>query len=290
MIVKEMIFTESPSALYTLWKAYQTRKTIFEPVREYPEIHASRPGFAIDETHVREFQRICGLSKSDSLPILYPFTLVYPYIMRVLCSEEVPVSLFKILNTRNSITLHRRINPDERYDMDCYNATPRIIPKGLEVDIHSSLSSGGNTVWENVTTYFYPGNFGPAEALYQPPRLAPLADGEVIKEWYLPAQDRFKFARISGDTNGIHYGKLYAQMMGFKRDFVQPIRVVAQCVASLPPIDPSDPMRLDFYLKGPIYYESTLILKNAHTNKSNRFDLFCRGNEKPVISGILHSA
>ena len=286
---KNMIFKKRPSDLYTLWKAYQSRKSYYAAAEQYPLIHASRPGFTIDQTHYREFLRICGLSRLDSLPMLYPFTLVYPYIMRVLASKEVPVSLFRVLNTRNLITQHRPIKPDERFDIDCCNAHPRIISKGLEVDMHSSLSSGGTAIWENVTTYFYPGNFWAADASYQAPRLDPLAEGKVIKEWYLPAKDRFKFARISGDTNGIHYGKPYAQLMGFKRDFAQPIRVVAQCVASLPPIDASDPLRLDFHLKGPVYYETTLILKNSHTDKHNRFDLFCRGNEKPVISGMLQS-
>jgi len=61
-------------------------------------------------------------------------------------------------------------------------------------------------------------------------------------------------------------------------------------VASLPPIDASAPLRLDCHLKCPVYYESTLILKNSHTDTRNRFDLFWRGDEEPVISGILQSA
>jgi hypothetical protein len=231
--------------------------------------------------------------------------------MRVMGTQEMPVSMFKTLNTRNSITMHRPIIPDELLDIDCYNCTPRTVPKGLEVDVKSVISIGGEKVWENITTYFYPGKFGTADALYSPPKLDPIDDAPVIKEWYFPAKDRFRFARISGDSNGIHYGSFYARMMGFKRDFAQPIRVIAKCVSSLPtntsvihgwledvvancfePLPVAEtpvPTRLDFYLKGPVYYESTLTLKNIQTKNGNRFDLYCSGNDKPVICGNFNN-
>lgn len=185
----------------------------------------------------------------------------------------------------------------------------RIIPKGLELDIKSIISSKGENVWENITTYFYPGKFGPADASYSSPRLDLINDAPVINKWYLPAKNRFRFARISGDTNGIHYVSFYARVMGFKRDFAQPIRVVAKCVSSLPiahgikswleelndsciisrPRTPAAlPKELDFYLKGPVYYDNTLILKNIKTEKGNRFDLYCNDESKPAISGMLY--
>jgi hypothetical protein len=229
--------------------------------------------------------------------------------MRVLCSKEVPVSIFKVLNTRNSITMNRCISPDERLNIDCHNSEPRLVSKGLEIDIKSVISSGGENVWENITTYFYHGKFSSADVSYNAPKLDPIDNAPIIKKWYFPAENRFRFARISGDTNGIHYGSFYARMMGFKRDFAQPIRVVAKCVSYLPQIrtgiqswleeitsncfpslnvaEPTGPMRLDFYLKGPVYYESTLTLKNIQIKNGNRFNLYCSGNDKPVICGIL---
>jgi hypothetical protein len=307
-----MTFNATPSALYTGWKAFRSRKSVYSPSVEYPIIHSLRPDFVINKDYLKAFYEICDINhQSDYLHVLYPFTLVYPYIMRVLCSKEMPVSMFKVLNTRNSITMYRRIRSDERLDIDCHNCAPKIVPKGLEIDVKSIISSGGEQVWKNITTYFYPGNFGPVDASYSVPKLDAIDDAPVIKEWYFPAKDRFRFARISGDSNGIHYGSFYARMMGFKRDFAQPIRVITKCVSSLPPntsgmkgwleevvnncfeplpvAETTGPMRLDFYLKGPVYYESTLTLKNIQTKQGNRFDLYCSGNDKPVICGMLHN-
>jgi hypothetical protein len=285
--VMNLTFNHNPSAMYTLWQAFRYRKSGFASIEKVPIIRASRSGLRINESHLKDFYEICHISPLPFLHILYPLTLCYPYMMRILCRREMPISLFKILNTRTSITMHRGIRPDETVDIDCYNSPIRIISKGLEVDIISEIRVGDEKVWENITTYFMRGRFGGRETSYTPPRLEPVVNAPVIKEWYLRAKDRFRFARVSGDTNGLHYVSLYASMQGFERDFAQPIRIVAQCVSSLPGVGMGRASRLDFFLKGPVYYESTLVLKNIKKKNSDRFDLYCKGNTKPCISGEL---
>ena len=102
-------------------KLLDQEKISYSPGVKYPVIHSLRPGFIINKAHLKAFYEICDIKQFNSLPMLYPFTLVYPYIMRVLCSKEIPVSLFKVLNTRNSITMYRRIRPDESLGIDCHN-------------------------------------------------------------------------------------------------------------------------------------------------------------------------
>jgi hypothetical protein len=282
-----VIFNHKPSAMYTLWQAFLSRNNRFDSAAKVPAIQVNRAGLRIEQRHLKAFYEICHISPLPFLHILYPLTLCYPYMMRILCRREMPLSLFKILNTRTSITMSRGIRPDERMDIDCHNAPIRIIPKGLEADIIAEVRAGGELVWQGITTYFLRGRFGQGKRSYTPPRLAPIVDAPVIKRWYLTSQDRFRFARVSGDTNGLHYGSFYARMQGFKRDFAQPIRIVAECVSSLPDVEMQRPLRLDFFLKGPVYYESTLVLKNKKMKGKNRFDLYCKGNTKPCISGEL---
>jgi hypothetical protein len=284
-----LIFHHKPSAIYTLWQAFRSRKSRYSPTEKVPMIRVSRAGMSINERHLRAFYEICHVEPLPFLHLLYPLTLCYPYMMRILCRHELPFSLFKVLNTRTIITMFRAIGPDEVFDIDCYNAPVRLVSKSLEMNIVSELRAGGAKVWQGITTYFLRGRFGQGEKSHAPPRLAPIADARVIKEWYLPAKDRFRFARVSGDTNGIHYGTFYARMQGFKRDFAQPIRIVAECVSSLPGVDTGRELHLDFFLKGPVYYESQLVLKNKKMGKNHRFDLYCQGNAKPCISGELRS-
>jgi hypothetical protein len=280
-------FSDNPSALYTLLKAFRNRKNKHVYGKEVPSIRAVRSGHKIDPKHLKAFYEICGVSPSPYLHILYPFTLMYPYIMRTLCAREMPLSMFKVLNTRNSITQYRGIKPQEILDLECHNSAFRIIPKGLEIDITSEVAVGKEKVWDNTTTYFLPGKFAQSETPYIPPKLEPIDNAPITSEWFLPAKDRFRFARVSGDTNGIHYVSLYARMLGFQRDFAQPIRVVAKCVNCLGEWSVEKPLRLDFTLKGPVYYESKLVLKSLTVYNSSRFDLYREKNDRPCICGIL---
>jgi hypothetical protein len=64
---------------------------------EYPVIHSLRPGFIINKAHLKAFYEICDIKQFNSLHMLYPFTLVYPYIMRVLCSK---VGIISVVDTK----------------------------------------------------------------------------------------------------------------------------------------------------------------------------------------------
>ncbi len=285
--LKTVQFNKKPSDLMTLLQAYRSRKSRFTSENDIPEIHVIRSDLKIDTEHLKLFNSICGIDTTLNLHIMYPFTLAYPYLMRILCRKEMPFSQFKILNIRNRITMFRQIKPDELFTIDCYNSAVRTVTNGLEFEFKAEIYSGIEKVWETTATYFNRGKFGTADPLYKTPRLDPAENPQIINQWFLDAENRFKFGRISGDTNGIHYSPLYAKMFGFKRDFSQPIRVTARCVSELPDHKADKPGILEFYMKGPVYYKSKLTLKNRKTDSSDRFDLYCEGNEKPCISAKL---
>ncbi len=280
-------FEKTPSAISTLWKAFGSRKSKFVSRDLVPLIHVNRLGFKINPKHLAAFNEICQIDPLAPMNMVYPFTLTYPCALRILSMKSMPLSMFRTLNTRNSTVMYRIFGQEETLGVECYNSDLRIVPKGLEIDITSEITTGKEKIWKNIGTYFFPGRFGEAPASYNPPKLEPLGNAPIMCEWFLPATDRFRFARISGDMNGIHYGKRYARMQGFKRDFAQPIRVVAKCVSQLMNPEKVFPLRLNFYLKGPVFYASNVVLKGLKNGTRDRFELYCEGNDKPCISGEL---
>ena len=282
-------FDSEPSIFTSLLKAFQSRKSRFISKESIPEIHIKSSTFRIKPSHLKQYNTICEIPPAKTLHIMYPFTLVNPYLMRILCREEMPFSQFKILNTRNRIKMFRDIYPHELFQIECFNSDVRIVKKGIEFDFNASLPAGQEKVWEITSTYFFPGNFGEVENSYIQPLLENIDNSLETKEWIIKAKNRFKFAGVSGDTNGIHYSSMYARMLGFKRDYAQPIRVVSQCISNLPVDIITKPIELLFFLKGPVYYNSVLKLKNQVIYNSNRFDLYCGSNEKPCIRGVLVS-
>ncbi len=279
-------FNSKPSLVVSLFKAFQSRKSRFISKESIPEIHVKSSNFQIKPSHLELYNTICEVPSTETIHLIYPFTLVNPYLMRILCREEMPFSQFKLLNTRNRIKMIRVIFPDEIFQIECFNSAVRIVKKGIEFDFNATLSVDAEKVWEITSTYFIPGNSGDEENSYIQPRLESINNSSEIKEWIIKAENRFKFAGVSGDTNGIHYSSIYARMFGFKRDFAQPIRVLSQCISNLA-IDPEKPVELLFFIKGPVYYNSILKLKNQTGFNSNRFDLYCGSNERPCISGEL---
>ena len=126
----ELPFEKTPSSLITLWKAFRSRKSYFDTIDSVPIYNARRYNIAINKKHYRDFCAICKTNETEHLPIIYPFTIVYPYIMLVLSNKMIPFSMFGILNTRNSMIMHRGIRQDETLSVSCLNSAIRIVEKG----------------------------------------------------------------------------------------------------------------------------------------------------------------
>ncbi len=195
--------------------------------------------------------------------------------------------MFKMLTIRNSITRYRPIRLDEKLDVISRITGQHFVPKGMEFYIQSLLKVKGELVWENESTLYVPGKSQKELDEYTPPRFEQIPNADVFASWYFSAKDRFRFARVMGDSNGIHYSTKYAQLFGFKRDFAQPIRIASKCLDFMLDGTENLPHKIDLMFKGPVYYESELTMKSAIIDSNHRFDLYCQGNERPCICGNL---
>ena len=89
----------------------------------------------------------------------------------------------------------------------------------------------------------------------------------------------------------MHLNDDYARLLGFRRAFFHPQRIVGQCLArlaasTLPCAAIRSPtQRLDLWLKGPVYYEAELTLRAHSQEGSCSFFLFVAGDERPAVVG-----
>lgn len=284
---KNMDFKSRPSALVTLLVALLGSRWKFNADKDYVEITGTRNGEKINERHLRDFNEMCGLVSTGNLSLIYPLTLIYPFYLRMMAHRYAPLSLYSALNTRVQIAQHRVIRSDERQDISCRLHGTRIVPNGLELDVSARIAIGDECVWENINTYLYRGHYGEADPSYIPRRYVPLADIDFYDSWYLPEGCGLRFARISGDSNGLHYSKLYARLKGFDRDFAQPFLVMGNSIRLIPEQDFVDSVYLDIALRGPAYYGSTIRVEGQTVSHDHRFDIYCGTNPKPCFSGIL---
>lgn len=270
------------TVLYGIWG----RSRSFLGKESIPTISVKLEGLAIDRGHLSRFNKICNIKNPGEISLIYPITLVFPFFQRILSLKQAPLSLFNVLGKQLKITQHGQIDLDDALDIFCEISSVRMVPKGLEVDLSGVIEVAGERVWTATETFFYQGNFGEADMNPGYTAYEPIPNAKVIARWFLSGKNGFRFARVSGDGNGIHYSKLYARFLGFERDFAQPFLILGNTLDQLNP-KPINAVSLDVEFKGQLYYEREVTIKGVKAEGRHRFDIYSQGNNRPCIKGIL---
>jgi len=283
----ELLYKRRPVDIMTYLLGLLGASNHFDPKDPFLRISAKWEKIKIDKSHLHRFNKLCRITCHDNLSLLYPFTLVYPVFQRILGHRKAPLSMFRVLNTRMQVLQHRKIDIKENLSIECNLTGYRVLAKGLEIYISSAVKSDGETVWENIQTFYYRGSFGEADDSYTPPFFKPILDASIIDKWFLPQNTGRKFARFSGDGNPIHTSKIWARKSGFKRDFAQPMFLLANSLERQQNVKSEYKIYLDVVLKGQIYYEHQVVVKGISGRSNTRFDLYCQENNRPCISGNI---
>jgi acyl dehydratase len=294
----ELMYDHRPLAL-----PYMVRAVM--PVRRRidlaPPISAHWRGHRADPHDLAAFERITRPStRRDAtipatLPLLYPHTFGFRLAMAILTHPRFPVPIWGVLQTRNHVVQRRPIAVDAALDFETRVLPGRVVPKGAEFDLHTTVHLDGALAWESVVTFFTRGRFGEPDAP-SPYTRSPTDFGAPLAAWTMPGTDHVRFGRFTGDYNGIHLWDWYARRMGFKRALYHPQRVLGQCLARLPDqalLDGSAevPVRLDAWIKGPVPHDASVRLHASTTTApaTSTFALFADDEERPAIVGRLNA-
>ncbi|OQQ27308.1 dehydratase [Prescottella equi] len=181
--------------------------------RSLPKETLALSGLRVDPDNLAAYAKVCGLRFGDTLPITYPFTLVFPTVMRLLTSREFPFPAIGSVHTDNTIEQLRPISVSEPLDLRVHAENLRPHAKGTQVDLVSEVSVGRELVWRQVSTFLKMHPTGaPKEAKAEhedevPPRPTRTlrVDQKIIS----------RYAAVSGDRNPIHVSALGAKAFGF---------------------------------------------------------------------------
>jgi acyl dehydratase len=245
-----------------------------------------------DERELGSFRQLSGLPESEYLSMLYPHTISFPLQMAILTHSTFPVPIWRVLQVRNQLLQLAPVPIGRPLDLAVSVAGHRILEKGAEIDLHAVASAGGMPAWEAINTFYVRGRFGEPERaspMTAAAALAPAPSEQLVAQWRMPADGGWRFGGLSGDFNGIHLSGWYARRFGFPRAFLHPQRVLGQCLARLPALDPATPQRLDTWLKGPVYYGAPVSLRSTGNGGDTVFALNVDGDKRPAIIGHLRA-
>ena len=246
-----------------------------------PEMLAEWRGQRCTHAELADFLALSGMPEESDLSILYPHTASFPLLMAMLSHPAFPLPIWRVLQVRNRLVLHEAIAPDASLDFTVRSGERRVLEKGLEMDLQVSARNKGRTMFEGTKTFYARGRFGAAAA--EAPA-SPVLDGPVTTRWRMPEHGRLRYSRLSGDFNPLHLNNAYARRQGFARAFAHPQRAIGQCLGHLGALGHA-PLRLETWIKGPVFYGADVALRAEVEPDGGRFALHVDGDERPAIVG-----
>ena len=144
--------------------------------------------------------------------------------------RSFPFPAIGTVHLGNSITRLRPMRPQEVLDVSATAINLRPYPKGRVFDLVTTVTSGGETVWESTSAYLRVG-MGDTSAAAEGEPFDVVAGTET--EWRLPSDLGRKYAAVSGDHNPIHLYPLTAKALGFPRHIAHGMWSTARCVAAM---------------------------------------------------------
>ena len=242
-----------------------------------------------DAAELARFHALSGLPESETLPLLYPHTIGFPLHMAILTQPAFPLPIWRMLQIRNRIVQHAPLPRDAALDIAVKIAGHRIVEKGAEFDMHATVRVGEALAWESLNTFYARGRFGAPTTGAELPGAPKVSPGDTAS-WHMPAGGGWHYGGLSGDYNPLHLWSGYARKHGFARAFFHPQRVLGQCLAKLPRPASALPLRLDAWLKGPVFYGEPVSMHREAVPGGTAFALHVNEDRRPAIVGRLYGA
>ncbi|MET0997837.1 MAG: MaoC/PaaZ C-terminal domain-containing protein [Marmoricola sp.] len=281
-----------PSALPTMLKAalpvlpgVNLIPGIAKRGHSLPDLTLHRKDVAIDPAHVTAYAEVCGFEPSQALPFTYPHMLAFPLHMGIMTDASFPFPAIGTVHVGNSITRHRSISPSETLDVAATAVNLRPHAKGRVFDLVTTVTAGGETVWESTSIYLRLGKGDPSARPDSDPFDVVAGTGTV---WRLPADLGRRYANVSGDHNPIHLYPLTAKAFGFPRQIAHGMWSKARCVAAMANRLP-DAAQVEVEFKKPIFLPGKVAFGSRVVDQGLDFSLTKPGDGAPHLVGRARS-
>lgn len=248
--------------------------------KELPAFTLERHDVAVEPSHVRAYESVCGFPHKDTLPVPYLHMLAFPLHMAVMTDPEFPFPAMGTVHLENTITQHRAATAAERFDVSVSATNLRAHAKGRVFDMITEVRVGDDLVWDEVSTYLRRGKGDEAAAAGL--ALDVVEEGGV--DWRLPGDLGRDYASVSGDYNPIHLYGLTAKAFGFPRQIAHGMWTKARCIAAVENRLP-DAVRVEVAFKTPVLLPATVRFASRTSDSGHEFSLVNPKSGAPHLAG-----
>ncbi|MDV7357229.1 MaoC/PaaZ C-terminal domain-containing protein [Rhodococcus oxybenzonivorans] len=250
-----------------------------------PDTTLALSGVKVDPDNLAAYDRVTGLRFGDTLPLTYPFTLVFPIVMKLMVSDGFPFPAIGSVHAENVIEQFRPISVSEPLDVSVHAENLREHRKGLLIDVVSDIRVGRELVWRQTSSFLrqqktslsgQPGPEPKPEEVPPPPLRTLRVDQKTIS----------KYAGVSGDRNPIHVSTLGAKAFGFPKTIAHGMWSAAAVLGS---VEGRIPEAVTYSVRfgKPILLPATLNVYADHTGEGWELSLKHPKKGYPHLSATL---
>lgn len=250
----------------------------------------------IDESHLREYRKVCGFINDGRVPATYFAVLSQTLQMNMMAKPDFPFAMLGLVHIENSVTQYRVIFDSETAKMSVRLDNLKAHERGQQFDFITSVWVADELVWEGVSTYLCRQKRSKTEQAktsdkpkpVSTPKPEPVEGG--LQQIVVVSEDigrRYAFA--SGDFNLIHLHPLSARAFGFPKAIAHGMWSKAKALAILAKAHnlPSA-YRVDVSFKQPIFLPSKVeLISDAPCQFGIEFGIYAIDGDKPHLVGSI---
>lgn len=264
-----------------------------------PRIEATLAPIHIDAGHLERYAAICGVPRTDVVPIAFPHMLASGMHLAMLSSRAFPVSVLGLVHLRNRIERLHAQDPAQPVALRSWIEGHRDTELGQEFALETEGSTQGEVVWRETCTFLARGQRPPRARVLAAERArerererAAAAGSEPLhtSRFAAPAGLGRRYAAVSGDYNPIHLGNLVAKPFGFRKAIVHGMWSLARCAAEAGEADVRGPVTLDVAFKTPVFMPTDLVFESRAGQGVTMFTMNDAATDKPCLTGELRAA
>lgn len=251
-----------------------------------PSIGARLSDVVLDQKHLAAYRKVCGFADNGTLPITYPHLHAHPLFLTLILDDACPFPAIGLVHIRNQITQYRPIQEREQLDVECSMGSMERKDAGYEFSIHTTVSTGGELVWES-DSFMLSRTGGGSKGGKKAPATPEAATNTI--DWSVPGDIGRRYGAISGDRNPIHLYPLTAKMFGFKRHIAHGMWSKARCLAELEPQFPDQAFSVDVNFKLPLFIPAKVKFAQQAVEGGIDFRLLGSDGIKPHLMGEIRT-
>ncbi len=248
------VLTEPPNTprVYALAMRSAPRRVTHVP----PTLEIRRyelPGQRVEIDRLAAYDAVCGFDLTGDLAPTYLHVLTMPLQLALMTSPDFPLPLLGLVHVRNEFTRYRPVDSTQTLELAAWADGLAAHAKGVTVDLHGEVRTGGELVWAGRSRYLARGvrldgdvmpaaPSAPTEPTQAEPRTVSMPSVSVPSVapvpagvWQLPSDLGRRYAAVSGDFNPIHLSALTARAFGFPRAIAHGMWTHARSIAAVAP-------------------------------------------------------